>query len=570
MLEQIFNDDENIIHDKLDDSINKQFKLPITYTKHEIIPDSMNLDLELSNSIENNKTFYENVLNTKSYTSELLLDEWAKYYTNDEIYLTNTQTLLKKTKFDILDVDSQLDILNNISINDEFDRKYDYMSIKLFKSLNYNTIFLLLTSIYSLLSPITFVLSPIYLLLIPLLNMLKENVFTKDAYISGLTITICTLSIFQIYFATKLSDKLLHLVYVVILVLRIYLTCRGTYIFYNNIEQIQSELSDVKIYLNNYLKNIDNFNDIINDHKLTAYNEFNNDVQINKNELIKLKNRLNKIQFPVKIYYNYKDLGELRSIYYDIKHNQVLKKQFIYSFGMNCYMNNINQIQEKIKNKKLNSCIYTDHTSFKDAYYGIIDNPIKNSYSLKYNYVITGPNASGKTTFIKTTMLNVLLSQQIGFGYYRKANISIYDQLCCYLNIPDTSNRDSLFQLEARRCKEILETIHDKKTLCIFDELFSGTNPFEATASSYAFLKYITTKCSFLLTTHFVDVCDKFEDTNIKNYHMEMNNDEYTYKLTNGKSIIKGGIQVLKSMNYPESIIKDANTFIELKYNPNI
>jgi DNA mismatch repair ATPase MutS len=197
----------------------------------------------------------------------------------------------------------------------------------------------------------------------------------------------------------------------------------------------------------------------------------------------------------------------------------------------------------------------------------MINNSVKNSYSLKHNYIITGPNASGKTTFIKTTMLNVLLSQQIGYGYYRKATITLYDKLCCYLNIPDSSNRDSLFQLEARRCKEILETIHNKKTLCIFDELFSGTNPFEASASSYAFLKYINTRCKFLLTTHFVDVCDKFNDMNIKNYHMKMIDNEYTYQLSDGKSDIKGGINVLKAMDYPESIIDDANKYISLLKN---
>ena len=67
-----------------------------------------------------------------------------------------------------------------------------------------------------------------------------------------------------------------------------------------------------------------------------------------------------------------------------------------------------------------------------------------------------------------------------------------YDTIHCYLNIPDTSGRDSLFQAEARRCKEILESLEDnKKHFCIFDELFSGTNPNEACASSYGFIKYL-------------------------------------------------------------------------------
>ncbi len=566
MLEKLFDNEEKISHECLEDSIHKQFKLPITYTKHEIIPDAMNLDLELSKSIEDNKTFYDHVIGSDTDTSKILVHEWAKYYTNDETYLTNTQILLKKLKIGIRDVDINLDILDDIYTNEEFDKKYDYIGIKFLTSLNQNVIFLLLTSIYSLLSPVTFVFTPIYLLLIPFLAMNKiyTNPKFKDvnSYMDGLFLVIIGLSVFKMFYADTISDKMLHFMYVMFFVLRVYLTVRGTYIFYNNLLQIQEDLSEIKSYINDYLENIDHINEVIIDNQLTSYFAFNSTVQSNKSELVKLKTKLDTIQFPVKLYYHYKDLGNLRAIYYDLKHNMELKTQFTYSFGMYSYMMNLYKIQEKIKRKQLNLCVYKDHTSFKDAYYGMIENPVKNSYSLKHNYIITGPNASGKTTFIKTTMLNVILSQQIGYGYYRKASISLYDQLCCYLNIPDTSNRDSLFQLEARRCKEILETIHDKKTLCIFDELFSGTNPFEATASSYAFLKYINTRCTFLLTTHFVDVCDKFNDINIKNYHMKMINDEYTYQLSDGKSIVKGGINVLKAMNYPDSIIQDATDYI--------
>ena len=41
--------------------------------------------------------------------------------------------------------------------------------------------------------------------------------------------------------------------------------------------------------------------------------------------------------------------------------------------------------------------------------------------------------------------MNIILSQQIGYGFYEKAEIKPYDYLHCYLNIPGTSGRDSLF-----------------------------------------------------------------------------------------------------------------------------
>ena len=146
---------------------------------------------------------------------------------------------------------------------------------------------------------------------------------------------------------------------------------------------------------------------------------------------------------------------------------------------------------------------------------------MKNSYKLNHNFIISGANASGKTTFIKTTIFNLLLSQQIGAGYYKSAKINPFNHFYCYINIPDTSDRDSLFQAEVRRCKIFLDNIKestpDTRHFCIFDELFSGTNPAEATKSAYAFLKYIAEfdNVDFILTTHYTTICKKLSSENV-------------------------------------------------------
>ena len=121
----------------------------------------------------------------------------------------------------------------------------------------------------------------------------------------------------------------------------------------------------------------------------------------------------------------------------------------------------------------------------------------------KNNFIITGPNASGKTTLLKTTLINLILSQQIGFGCYTKCSIIPYDFFYSYLNIPDTSGRDSLFQAEARRCLDILHIIQqdpDKRHFCIFDELYSGTNPREAISSAKYYLEYLAQRQCFVFT----------------------------------------------------------------------
>ena len=61
-------------------------------------------------------------------------------------------------------------------------------------------------------------------------------------------------------------------------------------------------------------------------------------------------------------------------------------------------------------------------THFTEGYYPLVeDQPVKNTYDFSNNIIVTGPNASGKTTLLKATMFNIILSQQIGFGYYDKA-----------------------------------------------------------------------------------------------------------------------------------------------------
>jgi DNA mismatch repair protein MutS len=136
------------------------------------------------------------------------------------------------------------------------------------------------------------------------------------------------------------------------------------------------------------------------------------------------------------------------------------------------------------------------------------------------------------------------------------------------LNIPDTSGRDSLFQAESRRCKEIIDIINDNNKIghrhfCVFDELFSGTNPEEASKAGHAFLKYLTKyeNVTFILTTHYFKICKKFNKSlTVQNYKMEVivredGTFKYTYKIKKGISRIKGGIRVLKDMDFPIEII---------------
>jgi DNA mismatch repair ATPase MutS len=281
-------------------------------------------------------------------------------------------------------------------------------------------------------------------------------------------------------------------------------------------------------------------------------------------------------------------IGHIMYTFYQLYENAEYHDAMLYSFGFNGYMNNIYGLKENIDNGKMNATIYqtqkqvskekTDKPNdkkkplFKKMYYPkFIDdkNIIKNDCDLNKNMIITGPNASGKTTTLKTVLINIILSQQVGFGCFDKLKMAPFDNIHSYLNIPDTSGRDSLFQAEARRCKDILDCIEsngEESHVAIFDELYSGTNPEEAVSSAYAFMDFIVKhdKVTCLLTTHYTKLCKKLaKNKKIENYNMKtiQNNDnfEYTYLIENGISNVKGGIKVLSDMNYPKEILDNTN-----------
>jgi DNA mismatch repair protein MutS len=270
----------------------------------------------------------------------------------------------------------------------------------------------------------------------------------------------------------------------------------------------------------------------------------------------------------------FNELGYLLKCYHEIFANDKYEKALKYSVGFEGYVDNLLGLHNNLILGNVSFATFSTEKSvcnFKKQYYPPLINqsPVKNNCSFEKNMIISSPNKSGKTTILKTTTINIIFSQQVGAGFFETAEIMPYTHIHSYLNIPDTSGRDSLFQAESRRCKEIIDIIiKDNNPLkyrhfCIFDELYSGTNPQEASQSGYAFLKYLSSfnNVNFILTTHYFSICKKFiKSSGIQNYKMVVNvldngEFEYTYKIKKGISKMKGGVRVLKDMDYPSEII---------------
>jgi DNA mismatch repair ATPase MutS len=309
---------------------------------------------------------------------------------------------------------------------------------------------------------------------------------------------------------------------------------------------------------------------------LSTHDAFNENL---RNKMSKLTEFLDKISFITEYKLSFKkifEIGKILKYFYEFYCDAEYHEAFLYSFGFHGYLDCIEGLQKNIQERKVNFVVFNKKKSkkkstFKNSYYAVLKdgNPTKNTIKLDKNLIITGPNASGKTTVLKSTLINIILSQQFGCGFYDSAKLTPFKYLHCYLNIPDTSGRDSLFQAEARRCKDILDVVgenEDATHFCAFDELYSGTNPEEAISSAIAFMEYLVkykgVKC--LLTTHFNEICRKLEkNKNIHNCHMDVVKGEnnvikYNYLLKDGVSTVRGGVSVLSDMKYPKEIIDNA------------
>ncbi len=566
--------------------INKSFKLPIFYcSKISKLDDNIKTDLELLESnqdsdenLANTNTLYKKVFNPKTKVGEALLESWGEHYSYDKKFLSANQKILKMVKVKPFeDIDKIHETWLTMKNDTGFLNKYQYIDWEMFEPLNRNSSFLQIMSIYSLTSPVISLFLPIFLCIVPFfLLKLQKIKITFSTYWDILKKIMLKIPLGQLaYFKTMSWDNRIYtLVSVFFYFFQIYQNILSCYRFYKNQYHIEQVLSQYEKLINYTIEQSDLYLEQSERHQ--SFSMFNSQLKLQRERLVKLSNYLSHVK-PFKI-----GVKELTNIGYSMKHfyefykNDEVKNTINYVFGLNAYFDHICGIQELLTTRQINACKFSKKkTVFKNAYYPLIDNTniVKNTYSLKTSHIITGPNAAGKTTLLKTTLFNVLLSQQIGFGYYKYGKIKLYNRLHCYLNIPDTSGRDSLFQAEARRCKNILDEIEDSnkhiKHFCIFDELYSGTNPYEATASAFSYLEHLSSlsNVDFMITTHYVELCKKLDKSNIKNYHMETikngaNNFRYTYLLKEGISDIKGGIKVLRDLGYSETMINKTDKYL--------
>ena len=526
---------------------------------------------------------YRTMIKPTTPFGEKMIHKWTRQYTADANHLRDTQRLLEGKIPDITHNCAQVnEVRDNISqklASDDtegFHAKYNYIEWEPLMFMNRNAQLLQYMSIYSLASPIISLCLPIICLIIPFLVVrLRGAQITMKTYIEILQSILQKHQLGQLFTISSASWEKRSYIFVSVgfYILQVYQNIRMCIRFCNNMNVIHHELFTMQTHIEETVKHMDAFEEATKE--CPTYIPFIVTMSKQRDRLQKYREKVSQISRETWSLYKAIEIGQIMKNFYALYNDSELKATLEYSFDFCGYLDNLRGIQKGIRAKRLGKCTYSNKKSkFQKAYFpAIADKPVKNSYSTQKNLLITGPNAAGKTTLLKTTLFNVILSQQFGYGCYEKATIPLYHHLHCYLNIPDTSARDSLFQAEARRCKDIIECVNKngikERHFCIFDELYSGTNPYEAVSSAVAFLKYLGhyQNVSFMLTTHFIELCERLDRVPaFRNRHMSVmvsgTNFTYTYKLVEGISEIKGAMKVLRDLDYPAEIVERAETIL--------
>ena len=566
---------------------NNVFKLPIEYNNHKNLDKDIITNLDLLNPQDDNMPIFHYIFKPQTSLGELMLPKISQFFTTNTKYLKDTQVLLKKMNPDIFNKEQTFslrlfnDSWNELKKETSFCEKYLYLDWEPIKFMNNNSQFLQIMSIYNLSSPLLSLLLPILLLIIPFIIIkLKGLPLNINEYINILKEIASNHALVKVFTNFEQVDnthKIHSLLSVVFYVFSVYQSTLQSIRFYSNLNKIQEFFKCCFAFTD---KTLEQMNWLSTHVSMKTYKSFIVDVNKNKEKIQYLHNRLAKLA-PFSISFNtLVDLGEHLQLFYEINNDQSIRECIDYSLSLWGYLDNMSGLKTNLGEKKMNFCKFTKskkNMSITSQYYPLFieKTSTKNSSSLYNNMIITGPNASGKTTFLKTTLVNLILAQSVGCGCFEKATINPFDFFHCYLNIPDTSGRDSLFQAEARRCKEIIDSVNTNNKqshFCIIDELYSGTNPDEATESACSFMKYLSKKKNIIvfLTTHYIKVCTNLQNNQkIKNFHMKTtqtkDNIEFLYTLEPGISSIKGGKFILHSMNYPKEIVDSASSLSKKK-----
>ena len=187
--------------------------------------------------------------------------------------------------------------------------------------------------------------------------------------------------------------------------------------------------------------------------------------------------------------------------------------------------------------------------------------------------ILTGPNMSGKSTYIRQVALLVLLAQIGSFVPAEKMELSVVDRIFTRVGASDDLSRGrSTFMVEMDEAANIVNNA-TKYSLVILDEVGRGTSTYDGVSIAWALAEYLVRdlKCRTLFATHYHELLRLSEKipNKVKNYNVLVEEDLQEGTVIFLRKIVEGGtdrsygIYVAKMAGLPEKLVKRANEILE-------
>ena len=206
----------------------------------------------------------------------------------------------------------------------------------------------------------------------------------------------------------------------------------------------------------------------------------------------------------------------------------------------------------------------------KELYHPLLQEPVSNSLDIRKGVLLTGSNASGKSTFLRAVAVNALLAQTVhtcAAADYEAPFYRIYSSMSLR---DDLAGGDSYYMVEIKSIKRILDQVDradERPVLCFVDEVLRGTNTVERIAASTQIMKRLAAgRALCFAATHDIELTVLLQNE-YENYHFEERIEEndifFPYQLLEGPASTRNAIALLRMLKYDECITAEAEAMAE-------
>lgn len=199
----------------------------------------------------------------------------------------------------------------------------------------------------------------------------------------------------------------------------------------------------------------------------------------------------------------------------------------------------------------------------KELFHPLLHEPVKNDVCQSRGMLLTGSNASGKSTFLKAVAVNAVLAQSVNTVCalsYRASMFRVYSSMALRDNL---SNGESYFIVEIKSLKRIFDAVDDKTpVLCTIDEVLRGTNTAERIGASTELLKELAEKNTICFAaTHDIELTCLLENS-LDNYHfaemVEGKEIKFPYKLAQGSAKGRNALKLMEALGFEHALVERA------------